>query len=52
MASRLARDVLNQAGARAVILLGGINDIGDRSAKAETLIRWISKSSWHVMTRD
>ena len=36
--SRLARDVLNQAGARAVILLEGINDIGDKSAKAETLI--------------
>jgi lysophospholipase L1-like esterase len=36
--SRLARDVINQTGARAVILLEGINDIGDKSAKAETLI--------------
>ena len=32
------RDVLTQPGARAVILLEGINDIGDRSAKAEDLI--------------
>jgi lysophospholipase L1-like esterase len=36
--ARLARDVLTQAGARAVILLEGINDIGERSAKAEELI--------------
>ncbi len=36
--ARLARDVLTQAGARAVILLEGINDIGDRSAKATDLI--------------
>jgi lysophospholipase L1-like esterase len=35
---RLGRDVLNQPGARAVILLEGINDIGDRSAKATDLI--------------
>ena len=35
---RLGRDVLNQPGARAVILLEGINDIGDRSAKAADLI--------------
>ncbi len=36
--SRLARDVLNQPGARAVILLEGINDIGDKSTKADLLI--------------
>jgi lysophospholipase L1-like esterase len=36
--SRLARDVLNQTDAKAVILLAGINDIGDRSTKAEELI--------------
>ncbi|KYF63858.1 SGNH/GDSL hydrolase family protein [Sorangium cellulosum] len=36
--ARLARDVLTQPGARAVILLAGINDIGDRSAKATDLI--------------
>jgi len=36
--ARIDRDVLTQAGARAVILLEGINDIGDRSAKAEDLI--------------
>ena len=36
--ARLARDVLTQPGARAVILLEGINDIGDRSAKAVDLI--------------
>ncbi|WP_438014164.1 SGNH/GDSL hydrolase family protein [Sorangium sp. So ce315] len=36
--ARLARDVLTQPGARAVILLAGINDIGDRSAKATELI--------------
>ncbi|WP_437964245.1 SGNH/GDSL hydrolase family protein [Sorangium sp. So ce260] len=36
--ARLARDVLTQPGARAVILLAGINDIGDRSAKAAELI--------------
>ena len=36
--ARLGRDVLNQPGARAVILLEGINDIGDRSAKAADLI--------------
>lgn len=36
--ARLARDVLNQPGARAVIFMEGINDIGDRSAKAEDLI--------------
>ncbi|WP_437332126.1 SGNH/GDSL hydrolase family protein [Sorangium sp. So ce394] len=36
--ARLARDVLTQPGARAVILLAGINDIGDRSAKAADLI--------------
>lgn len=36
--NRFARDVLTQPGARAVILLEGINDIGDRSAKAEDLI--------------
>lgn len=35
---RLARDVLTQAGAMAVILLMGINDIGDRSTKASQLI--------------
>lgn len=36
--ARLGRDVLNQPGASAVILLEGINDIGDRSAKASDLI--------------
>ncbi len=36
--SRLARDVLLQSGARAVILMEGINDIGDKSTKAEQLI--------------
>ncbi|WP_242515314.1 SGNH/GDSL hydrolase family protein [Sorangium cellulosum] len=36
--ARLARDVLTQPGARAVILLAGINDIGDRSARAADLI--------------
>ena len=36
--NRLARDVLTQPGARAVILLMGINDIGDRSTKASALI--------------
>lgn len=36
--SRLARDVLNQSGARAVILLEGINDIGDKSTAVEELI--------------
>ncbi|AUX42630.1 uncharacterized protein SOCE26_040630 [Sorangium cellulosum] len=36
--ARLARDVLTQPGARAVILMVGINDIGDRSAKATDLI--------------
>lgn len=36
--SRLARDVLNQPGARAVILLEGINDIGDKSTPVEELI--------------
>jgi lysophospholipase L1-like esterase len=35
---RLGRDVLNQSGVCAVILLEGINDIGDRSAKATDLI--------------
>jgi lysophospholipase L1-like esterase len=35
---RFARDVVNQPGARAVIVLEGINDIGDRSAKASDLI--------------
>ena len=35
---RFARDVLNQPGAKAVIVLEGINDIGDRSAKASDLI--------------
>ena len=35
---RFARDAANQPGARAVILLEGINDIGDRSAKASDLI--------------
>jgi len=35
---RFARDVANQAGARAVILLEGINDIGDRSAPASEII--------------
>jgi lysophospholipase L1-like esterase len=36
--ARLDRDVLTQPGARAVILLEGINDIGDHSAKADDLI--------------
>jgi len=36
--SRLARDVLNQPGARAVILMEGINDIGDKSTPVEQLI--------------
>jgi lysophospholipase L1-like esterase len=36
--ARFARDVLTQPGARAVIVLEGINDIGDRSAKADDLI--------------
>jgi len=36
--ARLGRDVLLQPGARAVIVLEGINDIGDRSAKAADLI--------------
>ena len=36
--SRLGRDVLLQTGARAVILLEGINDIGDKSTKADALI--------------
>lgn len=36
--ARFPRDVLTQPGARAVILLAGINDIGDRSAKAADLI--------------
>jgi lysophospholipase L1-like esterase len=35
---RFGRDALNQADAGAVILLEGINDIGDRSAKASDLI--------------
>jgi lysophospholipase L1-like esterase len=35
---RFARDAVNQADAGAVILLEGINDIGDRSAKASDLI--------------
>jgi lysophospholipase L1-like esterase len=36
--ARFARDALLQPGARAIILLEGINDIGDRSAKASDLI--------------
>ncbi len=36
--ARLDRDVLTQPGARAVILLEGVNDIGDHSAKADDLI--------------
>jgi lysophospholipase L1-like esterase len=36
--ARLGRDALLQPGARAIILLEGINDIGDRSAKATDLI--------------
>lgn len=36
--ARLARDVLSQPGARSVILLEGINDIGAFSAKASDLI--------------
>jgi len=35
---RFARDGSDQAGAKAVILLEGINDIGDRSAQASDLI--------------
>ncbi len=37
--ARLDRDVLTQAGACSVILLEGINDIGDKSATAEQLIQ-------------
>lgn len=37
--ARLARDVLTQAGARSVILLEGINDIGAFSASASDLIQ-------------
>jgi lysophospholipase L1-like esterase len=37
--ARLARDVLTQAGARSVILLEGINDIGAFSARAADLIQ-------------
>jgi lysophospholipase L1-like esterase len=37
--ARLARDVLTQAGARSVILLEGINDIGAFSAAASDLIQ-------------
>jgi lysophospholipase L1-like esterase len=37
--ARLNRDVLTQPGARAVILLEGINDIGAMSAKADDLIQ-------------
>ena len=36
--ARLDRDALLQTRARAIILLEGINDIGDKSAKAEDLI--------------
>jgi lysophospholipase L1-like esterase len=36
--SRLARDVLNQTDAKAVILLEGINDIGDVGTTADVLI--------------
>ena len=36
--ARLVRDVLIQSGARVVILLEGINDIGASSTKAEDLI--------------
>jgi lysophospholipase L1-like esterase len=36
--ARLPRDVLSQAGVRAVILLEGINDIGAEHARAEDLI--------------
>ena len=36
--ARLDRDALLQTKARAIILLEGINDIGDKSAKAEDLI--------------
>lgn len=36
---RLARDVLTQPGLRAVVFLEGINDIGDKSAKAENVIQ-------------
>lgn len=38
-ARRLPRDVLTQAGARSVILLEGINDIGAESARASDLIQ-------------
>jgi lysophospholipase L1-like esterase len=37
--ARMPRDVLTQAGAREVILLEGINDIGAESAKASDLIQ-------------
>jgi lysophospholipase L1-like esterase len=36
---RLARDVLTQPGLRAVVFLEGINDIGDKSAKADDVIQ-------------
>jgi len=36
--ARIARDVLTQPGARAVILLEGTNDIGGRATKADDLI--------------
>jgi lysophospholipase L1-like esterase len=36
--ARFARDALNQPDAQVILLLEGINDIGDRSAKAEDLI--------------
>ena len=36
--ARLDRDALLQTHARAIVLLEGINDIGDKSAKAEDLI--------------
>jgi lysophospholipase L1-like esterase len=36
--ARFARDALIQPGAKVVLFLEGINDIGDRSAKAEDLI--------------
>jgi lysophospholipase L1-like esterase len=36
--SRFNRDVIVQPGVKAVILLEGINDIGDRSSKADDLI--------------
>ncbi|NIZ91968.1 SGNH/GDSL hydrolase family protein [Kineococcus rubinsiae] len=38
-AGRLPRDVLAQAGARSVILVEGINDIGAEAARAEDLIQ-------------